>query len=158
MNFRAAMFTTVAGVALVLRAADERAPSGLPVNVKEMRSSEFTSEQYFDPPNEQKLKLRLSGASVAPLPDGLQEVSEVRIELFNTNGLTRAVAGAPSCEFQPFKGVASSSGQLKMESGDGKFHMEGKGFLWQRNEMTLILSNHVHTVLQMGVTNSFFKL
>ena len=54
--------------------------------------------------------------------------------------------------------VASSSGQLKMESGDGKFHMEGKGFLWQQNEMTLILSNHVHTVLQMGVTNSFFKL
>ena len=146
----------VAGVALILRAADDRAP-GLPPSVKDMRAAGFSSEQYFEEPNQQQIKLRFSGASVAPLPGGLQQVSQVRVELFNTNGQTRAVAETAQCELSPFDGVASSAGRLVMRSGDGKFHLEGDGFQWRQNEMTLILSNKVHTVLKVG-TNSFFKL
>jgi hypothetical protein len=145
----------VAGVALWLR-ADDRAP-GLPAGVKDMHATEFSSEQYFDEPNQQQVKLRFSGASVAPLPGGLQEVSKVRIEMFGTNGLTRAVAEAPQCELSVFDNVASSSGRLVMRSGDGKFHIEGDGFQWRQNEMTLIISNNVHTVLKLG-TNSVFNL
>ena len=154
MKFWAAIFFAVTGVALFLRAADDRVPPSLPANVKEMRASEFSSEQYFDPPNETKIKLRFSGASVAPLPGGLQAVSRVRIEMFNTNGLTRVVAEAPQCELSPFDGVASSAGKLEMRSGDGKFHMESDGFLWQQNERVLTFSNNVVTIFRMG-TNSF---
>jgi hypothetical protein len=161
MKSRAAIFMAVAGAAFFLRAADSRVP-GLPPSVKDARADAgFLSEQYFDEPNQQQVKLRFSGASVAPLPGGLQEVRGVRIEMFNPNGLTRAVAEAPQCELSVFDGVASSAGRLVMASGDGKFHIEGDGFLWRQNissnELTLVISNHVHSVLKMG-TNSFIKL
>ena len=170
MKFWAAIFFAVTGVALFLRAADDRVPPSLPANVKEMRASEFSSEQYFDPPNETNLKMRFTGSALAPLPGGLQEVRQVRIELFNTNGLTRVVAEAPQCELSPFDGVASSAGKLEMRSGDGKFRLTGDGFLFRQNEltnemtpmngMTLTISNHVHTVLKVGTNNfdSFIKL
>ena len=154
MKLLAGIFLAVAGAALFLRAADDRVAPGLPVNVKEMRTAGFSSEQYFDPPNETILKMRFTGSALAPLPGGLQEVRQVRIELFNTNGLTRVVAEAPQCELSPFDGVASSAGKLEMRSGDGKFHMESDGFLWQQNERVLTFSNNVVTIFRMG-TNSF---
>lgn len=153
MKFRAVILTAVAGGALWLRAADDRA-AGLPASVKDIRATEFTSEQYYDAPNETQVKLRFSGASVAPLPGGLQEISQVRIEYFGTNGLTRMLAQTPKCELAPFDGVASSPGKLEIRSGDGRFSVEGEGFLLRQNEMTLTISNHVHTVLKIG-TNTF---
>ncbi len=151
----------VAAGVFILRAADDRA-RGLPPSVKDVRADAgFFSEQFFDEPNQQQVKLRFSGASVAPLPGGLQAVSQVRIEMFYTNGLTRALAEAPQCELSVFEGVASSAGRLVMASGDGKFHIEGDGFLWRQNinsnELTLVISNNVHTVLKVG-TNSIYKL
>lgn len=156
MKFRAVILTAVAGGALWLRAADEHLP-GLPANVKDMRTTEFTSEQYYEAPNEQQIKLRFSGASAITLPGGLQEIRQVRIEMFYTNGLTRAVAETPKCELQPFDGVASSAGRLVLQSGDGKIHIEGDGFLWRQDPVTLTISNNVRTVVKLG-TNSLFKL
>ena len=156
MKFRVVIWTAVAGGALCLRAADDRLP-GLPGNVKDIRPTGITSEQYYDPPNETKLKLRFSGASLAPLPGGLQEVTGVRIEYFGTNGLTNVCAQTPKCELEPVEGVASSAGRLEIRSGDGKFSLAGDGFLLRQTEMTLTISNHVHTVVKLG-TNSLFKL
>ena len=157
MKLWVGIFLVVASGVLFLRAADERVAPGLPPNVKDVRTSEFSSEQYFEPPDETKLKLRFSGASLSPLPGGLQEVKLVRIETFDTNGLTRMVAEAPQCELSPFDGVASSSGHLEMRSGDGKFRVTGDGFLWLQTSNALTISNNVHTVFKTG-TNSLFKL
>lgn len=157
MKFRAIMLMAAAGGALWLRAADDRVP-GLPANVKDMRlDGGFFSEQYYEAPNETKIKLRFSGASVSPLPGGLQQVLQVRIEYFSTNGMTNVFAQTPKCELAPLEGVASSAGKLEIRSGDGKFSLEGDGFLLRQNEMSLTISNHVHTVLKIG-TNSLFKL
>ncbi len=152
-----AVILVVAGAALLLRGADDRAVPGLPANVKDMRTTEFTSEQYYEAPNEQQIKLRFSGASAITLPGGLQEIRQVRIEMFYTNGSTRAVAETPKCELQPFDGVASSAGRLVLQSGDGKIHIEGDGFLWRQDPVTLTISNNVRTVVKLG-TNSLFKL
>ena len=149
------MFVAVAGGALWLRAADEHLP-GLPASVKDMSATEFTSEQYFEDPNGTQIKLRLSGAAAVNLPGGLQEIQRVRIEMFYTNGLTRAVAETPKCELQ-LDGVASSAGRLLLRSGDGKIHIEGDGFLWRQDPMTLTISNNVRTVVMLG-TNSPFKI
>ena len=156
MKIRSAiLFAAVTGGALWLRAAEDRVAPGLPASVKDLRASEFSSEQYFDPPNETKIKMRFSGASVSPLPGGtLQQINQMRIETFGTNGVTRVVAEAPQCELSPFNGVASSAGRLTMQSGDGKFRMESDGFLWQQNEKVLTFSNNVVTTLKIG-TNSF---
>ena len=151
-----AVILVVAGAALLLRGADDRAVPGLPPSVKDVRATEFTSEQYFEAPNEQQIKLRLSGASAINLPGGLQEIKQVRIEMFFTNGLTRAVAETPKCELQ-LDGVASSAGRLVLRSGDGKIRIEGDGFLWRQDPVALTISNNVHTGVKLG-TNSLFKL
>ncbi len=153
MKLWVVILVAITASVVFLRAADESAPASLPASVKDVRSDGFSSEQYFEPPNEQKLKLRFSGASVDPLPDGLQEISQARIEMFNTNGLPRAIAETPKCEFSLFEGVGSSSGALKLKSADGKFYLEGDGFLWRQKEMSLVISNHVHTVLKLRGAN-----
>ena len=151
-----AVILFVTGAALLLRGADDRAVPALPGGVQELRATEFSSEQYYDAPNDQKLKLRFSGASVAPLPGGLQEVAEMRIEYFSTNGATRMRAQSPQCEMSPFDGVASSTNKLSLQSGDGKVRTDGVGFVWRQNEMILTITNPV-TMLKFG-TNNLFKL
>jgi hypothetical protein len=150
-----AVILFASGAALLLRGADERAGPSLPGGVREMRATAVSSEQYYDPPNETKLKLRFSGASVSPLPGGLQEVNDMHIEYFSTNGGTLMHAQSPQCEMM-LDGMASSTNTLSLRSGDGKLRTDGTGFVWRQDEMILTLTNPV-TVLKFG-TNSLFKL
>ena len=117
-------------------------------------ATDFTSEAYFEPPHEQQIKMRLAGAEASPLPGGLLEVKNLKVEKFDTTGKTEAVVQAPQCTYAPLEGVASSGGHLEMRTGDGKFRVEGDGFLWRQNESSLTISNHVRTVIEMPATKS----
>ena len=57
---------------------------------------------------------------------------------------------APQCVYAPLDGVANSAGHMELRSGDGRFRVDGDGFLWQQNESSLNISNHVHTLIKMG--------
>ncbi len=150
MNLRGAYWGVFVGAIIFLIAAgDARGQTNVLAGVKDLHATDFTSEQYFEAPNEQLVKLRLSGASAEPLPGGLLEVKQLKIENFNTNRTLRAVVRAPQCTFAPLDGVASSAGHLELQSGDGKFRVEGDGFLWQQNESSLVISNRVRTVIEM---------
>ena len=151
MTSRAAYSWIFAGVmAFLIAASNGRAQTNnLLAGVKDLHATDFTSEQYFEPPNEQLLKLRLSGSSAQPLPGGLLDVSHLKIEIFNTNRTTLTVVRAPQCTFAPLDGVASSAGHLELQSGDGRFHVEGDGFLWRQNESWLAISNRVRTVIEV---------
>jgi len=37
-------------------------------------ATDFVSSTYFEPPNEQQVKLKLSGAEALPLPGGVQDI------------------------------------------------------------------------------------
>jgi hypothetical protein len=123
--------------------------------MKNLHATDFTSEQFFEPPNEQKVKLRLSGAAAEPLPGGLLSVKQLRIESYDTNGLTQVVVQAPQCTYAPLDGWASSPGWVKICSGDGKSYLEGEGFLLQQTNasLTISISNHVHTVIEIPAEN-----
>jgi hypothetical protein len=124
-------------------------------SVKNLHATDFTSEQFYDPPNEQVVKMRLSGAAAEPLPGGLLNVKQLKVETFDTNSLTQAVVQAPQCTYAPLDGWASSPGWVKICSGDGKSYLEGEGFLLrQTNEsVTISISNHVHTVIEIPAKN-----
>src|SRR5665213_1977419 len=117
----------------------------MPVQVKHATS--FSSNMYFEPPNERKVKMKLAGAEAAPLPGGLLDVKNLSVEIFNTNGVCEVSALAPQCTYALLDGVANSSGRMKMLSGDGKISVSGEGFLFvcRPDATSLILSNHVHT-------------
>ena len=150
MSVRSVYFILLAGAVIFsLAAAAGRAQTNALAGVKDVRATDFTSEQYFEAPNDQLVKMRLSGASAEPLPGGLLEVKRLKIETFSTNSTLLAVVRAPQCTFAPLAGVASSAGPLELRSGDGKFRVEGQGFLWRQNESSLIISNRVQTVIEM---------
>ena len=112
-------------------------------------ATNITSVVYFEPPHEQQVKMKLSGAEALPLPGGLLDVRQLRVETFGVDGKTELVVRAPQCTYAPLDGVANSAGHLELESGDGKFHVEGEGFLWRQNTAALTISNRVHTVIDM---------
>ena len=137
------------GAVLAIAAGESQAQTNLLAGVKELHATEFTSEQYFEPPNEQRVKVRLTGASADPLPGGLLAVKSLKIETFSTNSELLAVVEAPQCTFAPLDGVASSPGHLEIKSGDGKFRTSGDGFLWRQNDSWLVISNRVHTEIEI---------
>ncbi|HZI31888.1 MAG TPA: hypothetical protein VFF11_06085 [Candidatus Binatia bacterium] len=112
-------------------------------------ATDFTSESYFEPPHEQQVKMRLSGADASPLPGGLMDVKRLRIEMFTVDGRPQLIVLAPQCTYSPLDGMASSSGKLQLQTGDGKFRVEGEGFLWRQGDSSLTISNHVHTVIDL---------
>lgn len=116
-------------------------------------ATRLTSVTYFDPPNDQQVKVRLSGAEMTPLPGALFDVKDLVIEKYNLHGRREAVVQAPHCTYAQLDGVASSPGHLEVSLGDDKIHIEGDGFLWSEKNQLLVISNHVHTIIKTGFWN-----
>ena len=114
-------------------------------------ATDFTSDQYYQPPNEQLVEMRLSGASAAPLPNGALGITDLKIEHFDKSGKVELIIRAPQCTYKQVEAEASSAGHLEFESGDGKIKTTGDGFLWQQDDKLLTISNHVHTVIKTGL-------
>lgn len=113
-------------------------------------ASDFTSVEYYEPPNQQQIKSRLSGAEASPEPGGgLLVVKQFKLETFDVNGRPEIVVDAPECVYDVLHGVATSPGQLHVRTGDGKFHVEGEGFLWRQTNSMLTISNRVLTVIEI---------
>ncbi len=141
----AKIWLALGAAALFLTVMNDRAqqiPNG--------HATDFTSNTYFEPPNDQKVKVKLSGAEATPLPGGLLDVKQLKIESFGLDQKLEMIVRAPQCTYAVMGGEANSAGHIEMETGDGKFHIEGDGFLWRQNESLLIISNRVHTVIQGG--------
>jgi hypothetical protein len=114
-------------------------------------ATDFTSNTYYEPPHEQQVKMRLSGAEASPLPGGLLDVKQLRIEVFEPDGKLQAIVRAPQCTYAPMDGLASSAGHLVMETSDGKMRTEGDGFLWRQSDNSLTISNNVYTAIKTGI-------
>jgi hypothetical protein len=111
-------------------------------------ASNFTSVDYFDPPHAQQIKSRLSGAEAQPLPGGLLAIKQLKLESFGEDGKLECSVSAPECVYDTMNATANSSGHLHLASGDGRFSIEGDGFLWRRNAQSLTISNRVQTVIE----------
>lgn len=114
-------------------------------------ATDFVSNTYFEPPHEQQVKMRLSGAEASPLPGGMLDVKQLRIEVFAVDGKLEATIRAPQCAYALMDGFASSAGHLEMETSDGKIRTEGDGFLWRQSDNSLTISNNVYTVIKAGI-------
>jgi hypothetical protein len=140
-----AVFYAVAVVCL-LGAAAGAVAQDLPVG----SGTNLSSVMFFDPPNEQLVKMRLTGAEMTPLPGAKYEVKELKIEWFGMDGQVRAVAETPQCVYARFGGTANSPGHLALSLDEGRIRTQGDGFLWRQDETSLTISNRVHTVIKMG--------
>ena len=146
MNAKAniAPIIIIAGVALLFAAV----PNGRAQPNGPRHASDFTSTEYYESPHQQQIKSILSGAEALPQPGGRLIVKQLKLETFNLDGKLEITIMAPECIYDTFKGLANSPGHLQVQTGDGRIHLEGDGFLWRQSDSFLTISNNVRTVIE----------
>jgi hypothetical protein len=118
-------------------------------------ASDFTSVEYFEPPHQRQMKSRLSGAEALPQAGGLLVVKQLKLETFTVDGKSEMVVEAPNCTYDTLNATASSPGPLQVRKGDGKFHVEGEGFLWRQTNSFLTISNNVRSLIETAQEKQF---
>lgn len=114
-------------------------------------ADDFSSVEYFDPPNQLQISSRISGAKAEPLADGTTVIHQFKLETFETNGVPKYIVEAPHCIYDQVKGTANSPGHLKVRRADGQVTLEGDGFMWRQEEQFLTMSNQsVTTIVKNG--------
>lgn len=111
-------------------------------------ASGFDSVEYFPQPHERQIKSRVSGAEAQPLDGGLLLIKQVRLERYSEDGKLEFFASAPECIYDPNNNVANSPGEVHMQTGDDRLHIDGRGFLWRQSDSYFTISNRVDTVIQ----------
>ena len=139
------------GAVLTLIVAARNHAQQVPVG----HATAFTTDMYYEPPYAEQVELKLSGDEALP-DDARLDIKDLQVQFYSTNGTMQVVAHAPQCTYAPLDQVANSTGHLDLDSGDGRFHLEGEGyqFVFASTNSSLIISNHVHTVIQ----TEMFKL
>ncbi|MCX6922101.1 MAG: hypothetical protein NT154_02605 [Verrucomicrobia bacterium] len=103
------------------------------------------TEYYTNKPTQ--LKFLLEGARGQRLPDGRIQVDDAKYQSYHVTSEGELVVQAPRCLYDPGHRSISSAGPLHMRTADGKFSIDGEGFLWQQTNSTLQVSNRVHTII-----------
>ena len=106
---------------------------------------------YFDPPHETQMKWLLEGAKAQPLEGGRVLIAGARSQTFRVTGEQEMAVEAPECVYDSARRTVSSPGTLRVQAVDGKFYLEGEGFLWQQTNSSLFVSNRVHTIVQQDL-------
>jgi hypothetical protein len=114
------------------------------------RVKDFRWPEYYDPPHQNQMKSLLAGAEAQPQANGKFLIKELKLEMYRENGEREVVVEAPECVYDSAQRVARSAGRLQVQTGDGRFLIEGEGFLWQQTNSSLIISNRAHTIVRPG--------
>jgi hypothetical protein len=99
------------------------------------------------PPFETQVKSLLQGSQAEPR-GGLIFIRDAKLKTFRETGDLEMTVIAPRCVFDTAHSTVSSSGHLEVQSGDGRFSLEGEGFLWQKTNNVLIISNSMQTIIR----------
>ena len=113
-------------------------------------AQKLSSVTYFEPPHEQQISLRLSGAEMSPLPGALFYVKQLTVEQFSPEGKLQALVEAPECIYAPLDNVANSAGHLDLHLDGDRIHVQGEGFLWRQKDQSLVISNKQVTIIKTG--------
>lgn len=107
----------------------------------------FKFTEYFGSPHETQLMSLLECSQAQRRPDGRYLITNAKYQTYRVTGEGEMTVEAPQCVYDPAQRSISSSGPLHLKTADGKFSIEGEGFLWQQTNSTLLVSNRVHTII-----------
>jgi lipopolysaccharide export system protein LptA len=114
----------------------------------------FKVPEYYPPPNDTQMKSMLEGARADGQPDGRYLITEAKWRSFGLTGEGELDAKAPQCLYDQRQRTVSSAGPLHVETADGKFSIDGEGFLYRQTNSTLVVSNRVHSILHPELLQS----
>ncbi|HTA31542.1 MAG TPA: hypothetical protein VK731_13705 [Candidatus Cybelea sp.] len=107
-----------------------------------------TQRLYYDPPNQDKVKMELSGETITNSDAGALITGAKMRSYSVAGGPPQLTAETASCVFDVSTFKISSTNLLQARTGDDNFYVEGVGFLWQKATPDLTLSNRVHTIIR----------
>src|SRR5258706_5178584 len=114
----------------------------------------FNAPEFYPPAHQAQMKSLLQGSEGRTLPAGKMLVEKAKLQTFKENGEHELLILAPQCLYDSGQRTASSAGPIRAESADGRFLIEGLGFLWRQTDSirqtnsSLFISNKVHTCVQ----------
>lgn len=124
------------------------------------KGNNFKISDYYPAPYQMRKKYELTGlqGSFQPgekglLTGGTVLLTRVKLQTFRTNGEPEMVVETPQCTYEVDSRQVHSTGQLTMQSGDGKLRIAGNGFACQMSDKSLIISNDVRATVQPVGTN-----
>ena len=152
-NFKWATALTATAVALALlwQGSEAFAPAATAQVPQAGVAEGFEATDYYPEPNHTNLMARIKAEKVNPYEGGRLLLSTMYLQVFQMDGTAAFSVQAPECIYDFAARTASSTGKLHMASGDGRLSVEGEGFQWGLKDMTLNISNRVHTVLRGAV-------
>ncbi|MBI3850667.1 MAG: hypothetical protein HY298_10410 [Verrucomicrobia bacterium] len=109
--------------------------------------SKFRFAEPYDPPLQNQTKYLLMGAEGRALGEGKVLLKEFRMETFARNGDRQTISSAPECVYDTINRTVSSAGPMQMQTADGKFFIQGEGFLLRQTNLSLVISNKVETTI-----------
>lgn len=123
--------------------------------------------RFHPAPNFRQVDMKLTGDSVTNLNKQIR-ATNTEFWAYETNGTPLVMLRTPACFLDETDAKArtlSSPEQLTARSGDGKFQIQGRGFLWRHNQKLLIISNDVRALIHwtnnappLEITSRWFEL
>jgi lipopolysaccharide export system protein LptA len=123
---------------------------------KGFKADNFAVADFYPAPNQRVKRYIITGTEGIPQPGNTVLVKGLKIQTFPLNGppgVPEMILEAPQCILDQNTGIANSPGHMQVRSGDGKLRLEGDGFLFHQDKtnMSLTLSNHVHTTIERNL-------
>jgi len=106
------------------------------------------SPEFYPAPNAAQMKSLLQGAEAEPQLGGKVLIRQAKLQTFKATGETELMVETPECVYDSVAREINSSGTIKAQSGDSRFSLEGRGWLWRQTNSSLLISNDVRAVLQ----------
>ena len=109
----------------------------------------YQASDYYGPPHETRMKTLLEGAKAQMQSDRKTWLlTRPKLQTFSERGEREIIIQAPQCLFDEARHTVSSAGPITMQTADGKYFLDGEGFVFSQTNSSLIISNKVHTTIQ----------
>jgi lipopolysaccharide export system protein LptA len=109
----------------------------------------FKVAEPYGPPYETRTKSILEGGKGLPLGRSITLLSDgVTLRTFSVTNTPQIKVDCRECFYNSTNREVNSAGPIHMQTADGKFQIEGTGFLWRQTNSSLFISNNVHTLIQ----------
>ena len=128
--------------------------AAVPTAATNSSTNELTDLVFFyEPPHRSQKKMEiLANIPPAPPSGASLPVTDFKLITYSNTGGIEITLTAPSCDlvYTPTDASASSAGPIHAETGDGRFVIDGTGFLWRQEgtNASLVISNRVTTTVQ----------
>ena len=119
-----------------------------------LEANNFSTSEYFPPPDYTNLQFKLTAAQGRSLPGDRQLLAQVKLQTFKVTGELELVIDVPECVYDQASRTVGSPGPLRVQSGDGRLRIAGEGFSYRQGESRVVISNRVQATVELPTTNA----